>query len=174
MTGMVVALLGAKAEKGIEFISSDGVTYMRGPLALLNAPEDKWYKMPQQDKASEAVNSQAMVESMAGDDLEQFRFAASGKENLDGQNCTLYDGDKQATITALKNRKSSNGLPTASDFGEIEDALMQFTVCEDGYVHRMIMSFTGQPGNQKKPSAVRAGRLGGLKGGASSCQEPSP
>lgn len=151
MKGMIATILGADANKGIEFISIDNVTYVRGPIALLNAPENKWYIMPKGDSPADGFNSKKMLGSMAGDDLEKFQFTESGKESLHGQSCRLYDGDKQATINALKERKDENGLPTASDFGKIEDALMQFAVCEDGYVHRMIMSFTGQPEGQDKP-----------------------
>lgn len=151
MKGMIATMIGADAEKGIQFISNNGDTYVHGPLALMNAPEDKWYKMPAGDTSANSLSSPDMVDSMADDDLEQYKFKESGKESLNGQSCTVYDGDKEATKKALKERKEGNGLPTANEFGDIQDALMQFTICEDGYMHRMVMSFTGQPENQEKP-----------------------
>lgn len=155
MKGMVATMMGVEADKGIEFISVDGETYVHGPLELLGAKEDKWYKLPAGENPTESMNSNSMVKSMAGDDLEKFKFAESGKEKLDGQSCTVYDGDKEATIAAMKEGKEgSSGLPSASSFGELKDALMQFAVCEDGYVHRMVMSFTGQPENQDKPATM--------------------
>lgn len=151
MKGMVATLLGANAEKGIQFISSQGVTYVRGPMPALNAPEDKWYKLPTGDTTTNDFSSKDLVDSMAGSDLEKFKFAESGKEKIHGQSCTLYDGDKEATKQALQSSEDSGGLPTARDFGDLQDALMQFAVCDDGYVHRMIMSFTGTPESQEKP-----------------------
>jgi hypothetical protein len=45
LSGFLSAFLGA-SEGGLQIIRAGGETYVRGPLPMLAAPEDAWYRLP--------------------------------------------------------------------------------------------------------------------------------
>jgi hypothetical protein len=141
MKGFFAAFLGVEPDTGLQIISVDGQNYIHGPVPMIGAAEDKWYI------ADEAQSSLAEPPISTGDMLEGFDDASiaglksDGQEQLDGQQCQVFSGDKEATLKLLEGTGSST--PTTDMFEEVEDASTKLLICEDGYLHQMGFSVSG-------------------------------
>ncbi len=144
LRGFLAAFLGADVTRGLQAITVGGVSYARGPLTFLGAPDDVWYRLSpdqsliatppaQVDTTLNAVNS-------AGADFS--RFAVGSTAELDGVRCQEYLGDREAT-TALFASLGAVGLPTQLPESTVTDAAAQVWVCADGYLRQLSISFSG-------------------------------
>ncbi len=101
--GLFAAFLSGDPEKGTEFLTVDGTSYIRGPAPLFGAPEDAWYELPA-GQASSAVTvspDQVTGSLQQSGNLDLARFTPGGFETLDGQRCAIFIGDKETTIRLL-------------------------------------------------------------------------
>lgn len=148
LRGLFSALLGADPLQGLELISVDGTSYVRGPAPLLGATEDRWYELPDDGSSpASAVRADQIVGGLESANLDLSGFEAAGAEELDGQQCQVYVGDKEATVAAFE-AVGSDGLPGPQNFEEVERAELRFWICEDGYFHQLQLDTEGVPEGQ--------------------------
>jgi WD40 repeat protein len=143
LKGVNAALLGVDPRKGLEMITVDGKAYVRGPLAMLDAKEEKWYEMPSEraQVAQPAVQPSSFFESFAGADMQAEDFTRTGSATLDGLNCDIYAGNKETVLKAFQNVRAM--FNSDAEFSTTDEATLEFRVCEDGHVHQMSMSVAG-------------------------------
>jgi hypothetical protein len=151
--GVLAGFLGATDNKAVEFITLDGKNYIKGPVPMLNAPEDKWYELPAGESSpTSGFSSDQLLGSVENDKLDLSTFTVAGTEKLDGKQCTILKGDKAAIEAAFKD--SQNGLPTGS-FKEFSNADLQLWVCEDGYFRKMALEMEGIPEGQTEKATIK-------------------
>jgi hypothetical protein len=151
LRGLFGQLLGADPAQGLELITVGGKSYVRGPVPLLGAPQAAWYALPEDGSSpANAVKPGEFVGGLTGADLDLSGFAAAGEEQLDGRQCRVFVGDKEATERAFA-RMSGEGLPGPQSFEEVRRAEMKFWVCEDGYFHKLTLDSEGVPEGQTEP-----------------------
>lgn len=151
--GVLAGFLGASGDKPVEFISLNGKNYIQGPIPLLNAPEAKWYELPEgQSSPTSGFSSDQLLGSVENDKLDLGSFTVAGAETLDGKQCTIFKGDKDAIEAAFKD--SQGGLPTGS-FKEFSSADLRLWVCEDGYFRKMALEIVGIPEGQTESATIK-------------------
>jgi hypothetical protein len=151
LKGLFSAFLGANPDQGLELITVDGASYVRGPAPLLGATEAQWYELPADGSSpASAVRSDQIVGGLVGADLDLSGFEAAGEETLDGQRCQVYVGDKEATTRAFE-AVGDQGLPGPQSFEEVTRAELKFWICEDGYFHQLALDTEGVPEGQTEP-----------------------
>ncbi len=153
--GLFAAFLSGDPEKGTEFLTVDGTSYIRGPAPLFGAPEDAWYELPA-GQASSAVTvspDQVTGSLQQSGNLDLARFTPGGFETLDGQRCAIFIGDKETTIRLLTGVNQQGTLPFSLKEEEIEQAETRLFICEDGRLHKMTIDVTGTPAGQTTPTS---------------------
>ncbi|HWQ11654.1 MAG TPA: hypothetical protein VNL77_02575 [Roseiflexaceae bacterium] len=153
LKGVLSAFMGADPEQGLELITAGGKSYVRGPAPLLGATEAKWYELPQDGSSpASSLRSDAIVGGLTEANMDLSGFQEAGEEELDGQRCQVYTGDKEATIKAFE-QVGSQGLPGPQSFAEVRRAELRFWICEDGYFHQLVLDTEGVPEGQETPVA---------------------
>jgi len=151
--GMLASMLGADPNKGIEFMTVDGKTYLRGPMTFLGITDDKWYVAT---GASQLPTNNASPEQLlTGLDrnLNWAGIRAAGVETLDGMNCQTYIADKAATLDGMKAfDDATKQLPSDFNVDAVEFAETKFWICDDGYFHQMTLNLRAK--NKSKPSEM--------------------
>lgn len=144
MQGMLTAFLGIESDKTFEVISHNGIAYLKGPVPLLNAMEEKWYQAPPQaaGMAQPPLSPRAFLDSFGENGINLAAFKNSATETLDGKKCAVYAGDKAAVIDALGKVGGAAGA-TRQELDSIDNAQFKFWVCEDGYLHQVQMLIEG-------------------------------
>lgn len=142
LKGFLATFLGADQAKGIEFISFDGQSYVRGPIQLLGATEDKWYVVPQEQSSvtRPPLEANQVFDALSGSEGDFSGFTPSGTEQLDGSTCTVYTADKEATTKAIEGLGATQ---LGAGEANIEAAEMKFWACEDGYIRQIQATFSG-------------------------------
>lgn len=140
MSGLTTALLGG-GQGGVQVIAAEGKTYIRGPALLLGALEERWYILPneQANMARAPVDTLQFLRRFADAGAGEFAFEREGSQEFEGQSCEVYSADAPATREALDSF-GANIVPGVSGLSRQAGA---FTIwaCDDGYVHRLQMSF---------------------------------
>lgn len=149
LQGELIAFLGIDATKSFEVISSDGDAYVKGPVPLLGATEDKWYKAPPNAAqiAQPPLTPGSFLESFGETGISPADFKSAGNESLDGQSCEVFAGDKTAVINAFSKLGGATGA-TQEDLDSIDNAVFEFWVCNDGYLHQVQMVIEGHDKNK--------------------------
>lgn len=139
--GFLASFLGV--EDGLAVITVDDVSYLRGPVPLLGATEDRWYELPadQSGVAEPPLAADDLLGSFAGESFDESGFTQTGSEELDGLQCEVYAGDREATLAALEGLGEET-LPGGEE-ENLEVAEVRFWVCEDGYVHQIQADLSG-------------------------------
>lgn len=138
--GLLGAMFGGDPTKGFEMMSVDGKTFIKGPMPLFGAPEDKWYVADSSFKSSFGEPSQ-MMDTNQSVDLNGFRKTAI--EQLDGRKCDVYVADKEASLNIARSIRTGN--TSAEDtLGALDNAETKLWVCDDGYLHQALMNLEGQ------------------------------
>jgi hypothetical protein len=154
LKGIFSALLGGDPQTGVEFLSVDGKNYIKGPVPLLNAPEAKWYILPEGETSpASGFSSDQLLSSLDESKFDVTGFKVDGTEQLDGKACTIYFGDKSAVEKAFQNSEGS-ALPTGQ-FKELERAEMRFWICEDGYFRKMTLDMEGIAEGQTEKATIK-------------------
>lgn len=154
MKGFFAAFLGVEPDQGLEVISFDGQSYIRGPVPMLGATEDKWYiaDESQSSIAEPPLNTGDMLEGL--DEANLAGLVSDGQEQLDGQQCDVFSGGKEVTLKLLEGAGSST--TTTDMFEEVEDASTKIVICEDGYLHQMGFAVNGTAKDQPDQQASLA------------------
>lgn len=144
LRGALTSFLGIDPEKTIELITASGKAYLKGPVPLLGATEEKWYEVPPQaaSVAQPPLTPASFLQSFGEAGINPTDFKNAGTETLDGQNCQVLAGDKTAVVNAFKKFGGATGA-TQEDLDSIDNAEFKFWVCEDGYLHQVRMLFEG-------------------------------
>lgn len=142
--GMLTAFLGLDPEKPFEVISHNGTAYLKGPVPLLGAMEEKWYKAPPEaaQVAQPPLSPSSFLNSFGEAGINPADFKLAGNEALDGKNCEIYAGDKSAVVNAFSKLGGATGA-TQEDLDSIDNAEFKFWVCDDGYLHQVKMLIEG-------------------------------
>jgi hypothetical protein len=151
LKGLFAGLLGN--ENGFETITVDGVSYIKGPIPLLGAKEEKWYVLPEDRKgdAQTPFDPKSMINDLAKDEDTDKAMQKSGTEEIDGETCDVYVATKE-NLLAMK----SNGSLTR-DFERVDTAEAKALICPDGFLHLMRMAFSGA--SKKSPDKVSSALL---------------
>ena len=154
MKGLFAAFLGGTPEQGIEMINADGKSYIRGPVPLLNAPENKWYELPaDQGSPADTFSSNEIIDSIGNEEVDFSAMTVAGRETLDGVECTIFSADREATL-ALMESLGETGLPGGGEMEDVERAELRFWICDDGYFHKMTLDFVGVPEGESQTAEI--------------------
>lgn len=148
--GVLSALFGGDVNKGFEIMSVEGQTFIKGPMPMFGAPEDKWYAASSSFKSSFGEPSQ-MMNTNQNVDLNGFRKTVT--EQLDGRKCDVYVADKEASLGLA--RSINTGTTSTEDaLGSLDSAETKIWICDDGYLHQLAMNLEGH--DKSKPTQKMA------------------
>jgi hypothetical protein len=147
MQGLLAMLLTGNPAQALEIMTIGGKIYLRGPAPMLGAPEAKWYVLTGQSNFS--MNYQEMLETPSDPTIDWNSFKKTTTEVLDGRRCDVYMGDKNVTLKFFDAIATTTGQGQDS-LGNITNATSKFWVCDDGYLHQLLMNVEGASPN--KPS----------------------
>lgn len=144
LQGELTSFLGIDPSKTFEVISSDGKAYLKGPVPLLGATEEKWYLAPEQaaSVAQPPLTPGSFLESFGDAGINPADFKETGTEALDNKSCKIFAGDKSAVVNAFSKLGGATGA-TQEDLDSIDNAEFKFWVCDDGYLHQIKMLIEG-------------------------------
>lgn len=152
LSGVLAVLLGGDPARGIQALRADEQSYVRGPLALVGASDNAWYRLSPEQAALAAppvsADSSLGAVQRAGAKFEGFTPGPSEQRN--GQQCQSYLGDRDATV-ALLDSLSQSGLPASASPDDITSAESTVVVCADGYLHGLSLTFAGRQGEPAQP-----------------------
>jgi hypothetical protein len=150
MGGMLVALMGADPEKGMQTVQIGADTYVLGPLSTMGIKDANWYKLPT-DQANGVISTfspEDFLKDFSDDATVKNVFKPTGSETIGAQTCTVYTADKEAL------QKEDNG-GMGKDFERVDSAEANVVTCPDGYMHRFEMNIAGSPkGDATKKGAM--------------------
>src|SRR5215212_3847805 len=87
MKGLFNSFMGADQNKGVEFITVGGKSYVHGPLPTMGAKENKWYVTTDAQGLGSMAQSHDLG-ALAQADLSAFKLMSS--ESLDNRHCDIY------------------------------------------------------------------------------------
>ncbi|MCU0492845.1 MAG: hypothetical protein MUD01_14735 [Chloroflexaceae bacterium] len=136
-SGAVVSMLSGDPSKGIQFATVDGKSYVRGPVPIMGAAEDKWYVLPEGAGAQSQppIEATSMFNDLKLTDAEYAQIKVGSSEQIDGVSCTAYTG------TGTTFEKMFGGL--GSSFGKVNSAEGSFWICSDDYVRKVQIKIDG-------------------------------
>lgn len=148
--GKLTEQLGISSDKTFEVVSSAGDAYVKGPVPILGANEDKWYKLPANAAqiAEPPLTPASFLDSFGQAGINPTDFKSAGTETLDTQSCDVYAGDKTAVVNAFSRLGGSSGA-TQEDLDSIDNAEFKFWICGDGYLHQVRMLIQGHDKTNK-------------------------
>lgn len=144
--GWLSAFLGGDMTKGFEIMRAGDKTFVKGPLPMFGAPEDKWYVADSSFKSSFSDPNQ-MLNTNQNADLNGFR--KTGTEPLDGKRCDVYTADKDSSLGLFRSI-NAGGAQAEDTLGALDNAVTKIWICEDGYLHQLSMQIEGH--NKDKPT----------------------
>lgn len=149
LQGVLTSFLGIDPAKTFEVISYGGKAYVKGPVPLLGALEEKWYEAPPSASsvAQPPLTPGSFLESFGESGINPADFKLDGSESLDGKSCQVYSGDKSAVVNAFNKLGGATGT-TQEDLDSIENAEFKFWVCDDGFLHQVKMLVEGHDKNK--------------------------
>lgn len=155
LQGLMTAFLGIEPDKKFEVISAGGKAYLKGPVPLLGALEEKWYVAPPQaaSVAQPPLTPGSFLDSFNQAGINPQEFKSVGIEPLDGQMCEVFAGDKAAVVSAFGKLGGAAGA-SQEELDSIDNAEFKFWVCPDGYLHQVKMLIEGhEPENADQKGA---------------------
>ncbi len=143
LKGFLTTLLGVDVDKGIEALMVGDKAYVHGPVSLLGATEDKWYVL--ESDQSEAVTPPFQVNdfliALGNSNADLSTFKKSGAETLDAKKCDVYSGDLSEAKKAVS-ALNPGALPGVDDLSAISAADVKFSLCDDGFIHKVLLDVT--------------------------------
>lgn len=144
--GWLSTFLGGDMTKGFEIMRVGDKTFVKGPLPMLGAPDDKWYVADSSFKSSFSDPNQ-MLNTNQNADLNGFR--KTGTEPLDGKRCDVYTAGKESSL-GLFRLINTAGAQAEDTLGALDNAETRIWICEDGYLRQLTMRLDGH--NKDKPT----------------------
>jgi hypothetical protein len=135
---LITGFLGFDDPDGVQLLTVGDHSFIRGTLA--NSTEEKWYDLGESQDVQAPLTPGSLLDSLEQANLNVADFQQTGTETLDNQQCTVYEGDREAVIAAFGSVGANQGEPL--DPSTVDDASMEFYICPDGYLHQMTMSLT--------------------------------
>lgn len=157
MSGLVTELMGGNADRGIEIITADGHSYLRGPMPMLGAFENRWYDLgPDSGTIDESYDDpDVLMHELQGQGFDLDIFTKTNSDTLDGQTCDVYSIDK-AELMDLLARLDESGSMSPQDFADIDDMGVKIWICEDGYFHQFEVRIDAtDPSMPDQPISIR-------------------
>jgi hypothetical protein len=142
MKGLFAVFLSGDPTKSVEFMTLGDKSYVKGPLPLLGAPEDKWYVATGQLTQTSMLRADDFLDSTSRGNADWASFKKTASEPFDGKQCDVYTGD-QAAMSDLFQSLHTQGTPVEDSPIDLDKAEAKFWVCDDGYLHQMIMNMEG-------------------------------
>jgi SH3-like domain-containing protein len=155
--GFFANMLGAP-QSGIEMLQVGGVSYVKGPIPALGAPQNRWYRSAKGQnllgEGQPATNPTVTLKELERADLTWMKKL--GTIQADGQSCTRYGTTDIATIRR-EVQGFSGGAPEGIDLAGAKKGEMAFVICPDGMLHKFGFLIEGiDPKNPKSPFLVDA------------------
>jgi hypothetical protein len=140
MKGLLSSFMGADPKIGVEFITVGGKSYVHGPLPTIGAKENKWYIATDSQTPGSMAQSHDLG-ALAQADMSAFKI--TGSESLDYRRCDIYSSNDKLAIAKAFQSFGTGALAGAGDMQAMDSAELKFWVCDDGYFHKLHMSFEG-------------------------------
>jgi hypothetical protein len=140
MKGLFGSFMGADQNTGVEIITVGGKIYLHGPLPTLGANENKWYVTSDAQTIGSMAQSHD-IGALAKADLSAFKLSSS--ESLDNRHCDIYGSNDMLAIAKAFQSFDSGAMAGTGDMQGMDSAELKFWVCDDGYFHKMNLSFEG-------------------------------
>ena len=141
LKGFLSSLLGVEPDAGVEAMIAGGKDYVKGPISMLGATDAKWYTL--QGDQSEAIVPPFQVSdfltALGNSDVQLGSFKSSGTETLDGNKCDILSADKTEATKALT-ALNAGSLPGVAEMTNVDNATAKFSLCADGYIHRVVLT----------------------------------
>lgn len=120
-----------------EFITLDGVTFVKGLNGIPGVNPSQWYRFPQElgNVTHDAPGVKALLSQLEAQDIQNARFAGAGTETIDGQACAIWlarDPNLAKGLLGIAGSAQANAQLKALDQGEF-----RVWTCADGYMHRI-------------------------------------
>ncbi len=144
---LITGFLGFTDTDGVELLNVGDHAYIKGTLS--DSSEDKWYDLGSSQDVQAPLTPASLLESLEQANLNAADFQQTGTQALDGQQCTVYTGDRAAVIAAFSSVGANQAEPL--DPSMVDDAAINFYICPDGYLHQMTMTLTAhEPENPEQ------------------------
>ena len=151
MKGLISSFMGADPSAGVELMTVGGKSYVHGPLSTIGAKENKWYVTTDAQTPGSMAQSYDLG-ALAQSDMSAFKMM--GSESLDNRHCDIYGSNDKLEIAKVFQSFGKGMLAGAGDMEGMDSAELKFWVCDDGYFHKLYMSFEGA---QKANPASKGG-----------------
>jgi hypothetical protein len=139
MKGLLNSFMGADSKTAVEFITVGGQSYVHGPLPTLGAKENKWYITTNAQTPGSMAQSYD-IGALSQADMSAFKLI--GSESLDNRRCDTYgSNDKLAIMKTFQAFGSGMLAGASSGMDGMDSADLKFWVCDDGYFHKLLLSF---------------------------------
>jgi hypothetical protein len=153
LTGFVTALYGGSSANGIQVTRVAGQDYMHGPVLVIGATQDAWYRLPKSRAtlATPPLYPAGLLALVSQSGVSATGFSPVGQEQVDGLSCQHFSGDRASSLAILKSLGES-GLPIDTVPEHIDRISSDLWVCADGYLHQVRLAFAGAtPGEKPLP-----------------------
>jgi len=135
-----------------EFITLDGVTYIKGLNGIPGVNPAQWYRFPQElgNVTHDAPGVKSLLAQLDTRAIEQANFQRTGQETLDGQACVIWLARDPNLAQGLLG--IAGGAQAGSQMQALDDSEFRVWTCADGYIHRFAGMVRGhdpaQPAHQ--------------------------
>ncbi len=119
-----------------EFITLNGVTYIKGLNGIPGVNPAQWYRFPQElgNVTHDAPGVKSLLAQLETHAIEQANFQSVGQETLDGQTCVIWLARDPNLAQGLLG--IAGGAQAGSQMQALDDSEFRVWTCADGYIHR--------------------------------------
>ena len=148
MKGMVALLFTGDVNAAFEMMSVGGKEYVKGPMPLLGAKENKWYILSNAGATSSvSASPDDFYGAFMNGDVDLYSFTKTRTESLDRLQCDVYNASQAEAMRAFASLSPDLNL-TNAQIQQLEQirgkAELALWVCADGFVHQMKMGLEGK------------------------------
>jgi hypothetical protein len=153
LKGIIGVMLSGNPDKGIEMIDISGKSYVRGPVPLLGAKDNRWYVLQAAQAAStkSKLGSADIYGNFLGKQQDFASLSSASQESLDGKKCDVYSASKQDAMNAFLGLGATPDI-SREDWSLIEKNVQsseyKVWVCDDGYLHQVRINIEAQDSTQ--------------------------
>jgi inosine/xanthosine triphosphate pyrophosphatase family protein len=139
-----------------EFITLDGVTFIKGLNGIPGVNPAQWYRFPQElgNVTHDAPGVKSLLAQLETQDIQNAEFQNAGSETIDGQSCEIWyarDPKLAVGLLGIAGSAQANNQLQALDVGEF-----RVWTCADGFLHRLTGLVQGHdPSNPNNRATVQ-------------------